>query len=401
MGEDAYNSLSQPPGLPTAAPLMNLILGVDAIVPPLTGIGHYALHLARGLRCRTDIADLRYFAGWRWLADPEQALAANQVLAVAQRRIPFKSLAFKLYQLARDAAFRWQSRSLRGYLFHAPNYILPTFADPGIATIHDLSHLRYPQFHPRERIAYLERRLPDTLRRAGCLISDSAFIRQEIITLLGVAPHRIHVAPLGVDPVFHPRSAVEIQPVLDRYRLAGVPYLLVVATLEPRKNLARTVAAYARLPAALRQRYPLALAGAPGWLSEDLERAIAPLERTGQARRLGYIPQDDLPMIYAGAFAFAYPSLYEGFGLPVLEALASGIPTLISDRASLPEVAGDAALYVDPEDVDDLSAGLERLLSDDVWRATTVAAGLQQAGRFSWERCIDQTVAAYRAALDA
>lgn len=165
-------------------------------------MGHYALHLARGLRCRTDIADLRYFAGWRWLADPEQALAANQVLAVAQRRIPFKSLAFKLYQLARDAAFRWQSRSLHGYLFHAPNYILPTFADPGIATIHDLSYLRYPQFHPRRRIAYLERRLPDTLRRAGGLISDSAFIRQEIITLLRVNPHGYHRCCWALIPGF-------------------------------------------------------------------------------------------------------------------------------------------------------------------------------------------------------
>ena len=386
--------VSQPP------PAMNLILGVDAIVPPLTGIGHYALHLARGLRRRTDIADLRYFAGWRWLADPEQALAANRALAMAQRRIPFKTLAFNLYQQARDVAFRWQSHSLRGYLFHAPNYILPTSANPGVATIHDLSHLRYPHFHPRERIAYLERRLPDTLRRAGCLISDSEFIRQEIITLLGVAPQRVRTIPLGVDPVFHPRSTPELQPVLDRYRLAGLPYLLVVATLEPRKNLARMVAAYTRLPAALRRRHPLALAGAPGWLSADLERAIEPLERAGQARRLGYVPQSDLPLLYAGAFAFAYPSLYEGFGLPVLEALASGVPTLSSDRASLPEVAGAAALYVDPEDVDHLSVGLERLLTDDPWRAAAVTAGLLQARRFSWERCVDQTVAAYRAALD-
>ena len=146
----------------------------------------------------------------------------------------------------------------------------------------------------------------------------------------------------------------------------------------------------------MRARHPLALVGAKGWLNADLERHLAPLERTGQLRRLGYVPQSDLHALYAGAHAFAYPSLYEGFGLPLLEAMASGVPALSSNCSSLPEVAGDAALLIDPEDLDALTTGLERLLGDDPWRASARARGLEHARSFSWEHCVEETVAVYR-----
>ena len=149
----------------------------------------------------------------------------------------------------------------------------------------------------------------------------------------------------------------------------------------------------------MQQRHPLAIAGGSGWLTEELERRLEPLERSGHIRRLGYIPQDDLPLIYAGAWAFVFPSIYEGFGLPVLEAMSSGTPVLTSNCSSLPEVAGDAALLVNPEDVDAITAGLERLLTDQEWRTGAIERGLQQAGRFSWERCVEETVAVYREAL--
>jgi alpha-1,3-rhamnosyl/mannosyltransferase len=308
-------------------------------------------------------------------------------------------LAAVAYGHLQSLRFRWLARGLTDDLLHSPNYILPPWPGPAVATLHDLSHLHYPDYHPPERIAYLEACLPRTLRCASRLLCDSEYIRQEIITLLGVPAERIHAIPLGADPAFHPRPVAEIQPTLDRYRLADLPYLLIVATLEPRKNLTRTVAAYARLPAALRERHPLVLAGAVGWLSESLERQFAPLERSGQLRRLGYVPQTDLPLLYTGAWAFAYLSLYEGFGLPVLEALRSGVPVLTANRSSLPEVAGDAAILVDPEDVDAITAGLERALTDASWRASAIEQGLQQSRQFSWERCVEETLAVYRDAL--
>ena len=378
---------------------MRVILNVDAIQPPLTGIGHYALQLARGLRRHQAISDIRYFSAYRWLTDPEQALAANRPIAQVRHWIPFKPLALNLYGKARSLAFLWQTRTLKHYLLHSPNYILLPFNGPSVATIHDLSYLHYPQHHPRERILFMEQQMPRTLRQAAAIICDSEFVRREIIDLLGMPAEKVIAAPLGADSAFQPRVPAILQPALARYHLAETAYLLVVATLEPRKNLLQMLMTYARLPAELRARHPLVLVGTRGWLNEDLERHLAPLERSGQIRRLGYVPQTDLPALYAGAFAFAYPSLYEGFGLPVLEAMASGVPVLTSDRSSLPEVAGDAALLVNPEDSDALAAGLERLLTDDGWRSLAVERGLQQARQFSWDRCIAETVAVYRMAL--
>ncbi len=378
---------------------MRVILNVDAIQPPLTGIGHYALQLARGLRRHPAISDLRFFSAYRWLADPEQALHANQALSRVRNRVPFKTLALHLYSFTRSQLFRWQTRKLDGSVLHTPNYILMPFPGAAVTTVHDLSYLHYPQHHPRERIAFMERQMPRTLAQAAMIITDSDFVRQELIDLLGVAAHRVQTVSLGVEGSFHPRPPAELTPALTRYGLANLPYLLVVATLEPRKNLLHLVEAYSRLPATLRQHHPLAIAGARGWLTGELEQRLEPLERGGQVKRLGYLPQDDLPLLYAGAWAFAFPSLYEGFGLPVLEALASGTPTLTSNRSSLPEVAGDAALLVDPEDVDSLTASLERLLTDDEWRALAVERGLRQASQFSWERCVEETVAVYRRAL--
>ena len=295
--------------------------------------------------------------------------------------------------------FRYQVENFPDHLLHVPNFILPPCTNPTIATIHDLSHLHYPQFHPPERLIYLDRYFPRSLQQATRLITVSQFVRQELINILGVAKERIITVYNGVDPVFRPYAAGEVLSVLHRHALVPDGYLLAVATFEPRKNLGRLTDAYGRLPIALRKKFPLILVGAHGWLTTDLERKLAAFERLGQLRQLGYISESELPFLYAGAHAFAYPSLYEGFGLPVLEAMASGVPVLTSNCSSLPEVAGDAALLIDPEDVEGLTAGLERLLEDQAWRRQAVEKGLRQAKCFSWKRCVEETVAVYREAI--
>lgn len=377
---------------------MRVIFNVDAITAPLTGIGRYALELARGLATHAAIEELRLYSAYQWVDDPAHALAANRTIAALRRSVPFKAQALELYTFLRGALFRLHTRRLRGFVLHTPNYVLMPFDGPAVTTVHDLSWLNFPEAHPPERVRFLDKHLPRTLERADLVLTDSDFIGAEIATRFGLAPERIRVIPLGVDAAFRPHAREELQPTLARHGLGSVAYLLVVATLEPRKNLARLARAYAKLPASMKARHPLVVVGARGWLNAELEQAIAPLEAEGTARRLGYVDEGDLPSVYAGAHAFAFPSLYEGFGLPVLEAMASGVPVLTSNRSSLPEVSGDVALAIDPFDEDALRCGLERVLEDDALRAPAALRGVARARAYTWQRCVDATVDAYRIA---
>ena len=376
---------------------MRVIFNVDAITAPLTGIGRYALELARGLAHHAEIEELRLYSAYRWVDDPAHALAANRTIAAIRRSVPFKSQALELYQAMGGTLFRLHTRRMKGFLLHTPNYVLMPFDGPMLTTVHDLSWLSFPDAHPVERVRFLEKHLPDSLARADLVLTDSDFIAAEIAARFSLPRAKIRAIPLGVDAAYRPRTAEEILATLGRHGLERSAYLLVVATLEPRKNLARLVRAYAALPTATKARHPLVIVGARGWLNHELEKTLAPLEASGAVRRLGYVGEDELPQIYAGAHAFAFPSLYEGFGLPVLEAMASGVPVLTSNVSSLPEVAGDAALTVDPTDEDALREGLARVLDDSAWRSEASARGIARSRDFPWSRCVDATIDAYRA----
>lgn len=376
---------------------LRVIFNVDAITAPLTGIGRYALELARGLAHHEAVETLRLYSAYRWVDDPAHALAANRTIAAVRRSVPFKTQALEVYQQIRSGLFRLHTRRMRGFLLHTPNYVLMPFDGPTLTTVHDLSWLSFPDAHPVERVRFLDKHLPETLARANLVLTDSEFIAAEIASRFALPRTKIRAIPLGVDAAYRPRTAEEILATLARHGLERSAYLLVVATLEPRKNLARLVRAYAALPTSTKARHPLVIVGARGWLHRELERTVAPLEASGSVRRLGYIGEDELPLLYAGAHAFAFPSLYEGFGLPVLEAMASGVPVLTSNVSSLPEVAGDAALMVDPNDEASLRDGLARLLDDSAWRTNASARGIARSRDYPWSRCVDATIDAYRA----
>lgn len=375
---------------------MRVIFNVDAISAPLTGIGRYALELAQGLASHEAIEELRLYSAVRWVDDPADALSSNRLFASLRKNLPFKTSALELYSTLRNVLFRAHTRKFQQFLLHTPNYILMPFDGPSVTTVHDLSAFNFPETHPPERVRFLERHLPKTLDRADRVITDSQFIADELHDKLGVSREKLRVVALGVDASYHPRKPELLADAMARHGLVAGSYLLVVATQEPRKNLIRLANAYAALPTTLRRRHPLIIVGARGWLSADLERVLAPLEAAGSSRRLGYVTEADLPLIYAGARAFAFPSLYEGFGLPVLEAMASGVPLLTSNVSSLPEICAGISLCVDPRDEAKLGEGLIQLLEDEDWRARSASTGLQHAADFPWSRCVDETVAVYR-----
>jgi glycosyltransferase involved in cell wall biosynthesis len=206
--------------------------------------------------------------------------------------------------------------------------------------------------------------------------------------------------PLASSAEFHPRSADDLRLTLSRHGLEVGGYSLFVGTIEPRKNIETLLDAYSRLPLELRKRWPLVLTGYYGWQNEDIHNRLESARREGWAYYLGFVPSEDLPLLFAGARLFTFPSLYEGFGLPVLEAMSSGVPVVCSNSSSLPEVAGNAALMCEATDTTALTELLRQGLEDEAWRVSAIELGLLHAAKFSWERCAKETFEVYQKVVD-
>jgi alpha-1,3-rhamnosyl/mannosyltransferase len=307
--------------------------------------------------------------------------------------------AYAVNRSAQQALFTLGATRRHLDLYHDPSIISFKYRGPTVVTAHDLSWIRYPQMHPADRVRFLNQAFPRTLSSADHVITDAEFVRQEIMELFGVAPARITAIPLGAAAAFRPHAANECEVLLQQRGLRWRGYLLSVGTLEPRKNLELVVRAYAGLPAAFQDRFKLVLVGARGWLASGLESLLHPLVNAGRAQVLGFVADADLAVLYAAARTFIYPSTYEGFGLPPLEAMASGTPVIVSNASTLPEVAGDAGIRIEPTDVDGLRAAIERLGEDDEAWSHLREAGLNRAALFSWQRCARETMAIYRKVL--
>jgi len=262
---------------------------------------------------------------------------------------------------------------------------------------YDLTFLSHPDCHTVDnRLHCLEGCLRAALAGAT-FVAISEATAAEVKRRLDVPIERLLVAYPAAAPIFRPRAAADVAArIASRFQLAP-GYVLAVGSLEPRKNLARLLAAHAQLDARVRQARPLVVVGGGGWRNGELEQALAAASADGAVRRLGQVADDDLVDLYCGAALFAYPSLAEGFGLPVLEAMACGTPVLSSSGSSLPEVAGDAALLIAPEDVSAIRDGLVWLLADDGERARLATAGAARAARFSWDDAAARILARCRA----
>lgn len=280
-------------------------------------------------------------------------------------------------------------------LLFVPAHVLPlVHPRRTVVTVHDLGYLYYPRAHPPLRRLELHLSTLWNARVATRVIAVSRATRDDLICRYRVAPERVHVVYHGVSPRFRPTHDPGA---CARYRLPA-RYLLYLGTLQPRKNLERLLAAYAQLPPGAP---PLVLAGGRGWYFERIARAVVAHGLQERVLFPGYIADADLPAVLSHAVAFVYPSLYEGFGMPLLEAMACGTPVIASRSSSLPEVVGDAGLLVDPLSVEALREAMERILGDAALREALSARGLERARTFSWERCAQETLAVFDQALAA
>lgn len=287
-------------------------------------------------------------------------------------------------------------------LMHATDHQIPDISGlPVVATVMDVIPLIHPEWI-RQSLKHAKSWLfARNVSKAAHLITISEHSKQDLITHLGISPERISVTPLGVEPVYFERVPGQIRDaVLDKYGLKP-GFFLFVGTLQPRKNVPRVLEAFLALPSEVRKAHPLIIVGRDGWSNEDLLPQLKALEENGEGRWLSYLPQDEVMALLQSAAALVFASLYEGFGLPVIEAFAAQCPVIASNTSSLPEVTGDAAWAVDPLNTQSISAAMLDVLNNDELRAQRIELGLARARHYTWEECARQTLAVYRKVLAA
>ncbi|MBL8154833.1 MAG: glycosyltransferase family 4 protein [Anaerolineae bacterium] len=286
-------------------------------------------------------------------------------------------------------------------VFHATDFVLPPTLPHTLTllTVHDLSFVRVPESASPRLKAYLDTLVPRSLKRADYVLADSLATKQDIVDLYRTEAERVEVLLSGVDPVFCPSDSVNFLPIRKKYRIGNSPYLLAVGTVQPRKNYARLIEALSILRAAGLE-VELVIAGGKGWLEDPIYAALDQFDMRPHVHFIGFAAEEDLPILYSNALCSVFPSLYEGFGLPILEAMACGTPVVTSNVSSMPEVAGDAALLVDPYDVEAIAHAVRRLIEDSNLRQSLVQSGLDRAKQFTWEKSARQLLQVYQRLLD-
>lgn len=368
-------------------------VGLDGIPLTLvrTGVGHYTFELARALAqiSPSDQFDLISPGPPSALSSDElSSLPPNLDFIQARQRKRWWAFGLPLYL-----------RKAKLALFHGTNYELPLWANCGkVVTIHDLSPLLHPEMHRPEAAKRARRRLPLTIKSADAVITDSNSVKREICEHFGTNKEKVFVTPLAARHVFKRVPPVEAEQVRDRFGIQK-EFILFVGTIEPRKNLIGLVKAFAELLRATDLRPQLVLAGSEGWLNDELFDRIRHSGVAGKIYLPGYVNDEDLAALYSTCSVCVYPSLYEGFGLPPLEAMACGAPVITTNISAITETVGDAAVLVSPTDVEGLTKSFANVLTDANQRARLSARGLKRAAGFSWEKTARSTLEVYQEVL--
>ena len=318
---------------------------------PRAGVGHYVAELLDHLpKTAPDVQMLPFYRTW---LNPQRTGQTSEHFGSskksADRRPPWwlRHTTQMVYETGMRLFGRWKGC----HIYHEPNHIPTRFDGPIVTTIHDLSVLLHPHWHPADRVRWYEKEFRRSLSRCAHFIAVSHFTRNEMVKTLGLRADQITVIPLGIRPIFRPRPTDNVRNWL-RKRCLPTRFILYAGTIEPRKNVEGLLAAYARLDRITRQACPLVLAGQQGWGMPPIAGLIEAYHLADHVRVLGHVDEETLAYLYAGANMMVWPSFYEGFGLPPIECMACGTPVITSNAGSLPEITSQAALHVDPQDTE-------------------------------------------------
>jgi glycosyltransferase involved in cell wall biosynthesis len=372
---------------------MRIAIDYTAAVNQRAGIGRFVRALVSSL-VALDAEDQFVLLHSSPNPGAEVRAPASPNVSTSEFGLPERWLTILWHRLRVPVPVEWATGPVD--IFHAPDFVLPPVRRARrVLTVHDLAFLLYPECADARLREYLMAVVPRSVRAADFVVADSANTLNDVICLLGADPARTAVVPGGVEPRFRPASPEAVADLRSRLGLAE-PFILSIGMIEPRKNWQGLIRAYSMARARHGLPHRLVLAGPRGWLSDSIfeERDRSPFRN--DVIFPGFVADDDLPALYTAADVFAFPSFYEGFGLPPLEAMACGTPVVVSDAASLPEVVGDAGLSVPAEDTAALADALERALLDEALRGRLRAAGLARAATFGWSAAAEAMLTVYR-----
>ena len=376
---------------------MKLLVNLSSLNHPLTGIGEYTLNLVKEMLDDDQVQDIKGIRSSRYLdrhqisvliAALEQGHQTDQPLTRYLKKMSrlklIARIARKAINVYREISFRFYRNMLKHYIYWEPNYICLNHQGVCVPTVHDLSHLICPQFHPKARVKYLKAELPRTLARAKHVIVVSQYTKQSVMEHFDLDDQQITVVPPSVKSEYYPRTSSECAQLKKRL---GLPenFILFVGTLEPRKNLQGLLLAYKLLSTELKSQYPLVLSGKKGWLLEDIEQILQPMLDSGEVMWLGYLNSKDLPALYSSATAFTYVSHFEGFGMPIAEAMACGTAVIASDNTAMKEASGGAVCIVSPHSIGSIAQGMRKVLLDSSYRIECETKGLEISKNRSWK----------------
>ena len=372
---------------------MKILIDAFPLTAAKSGVGYYTYHLLKALQEQFAANnDFTYFYGRKF----SKKIAERQESIDIAARATLKALIkdpYRLTQPIKELVFRIGTKIIQPDIFHETNYIPLPYSGPQIVTVFDMSIKRFPETHPKQRVTFFNEYFDKRIHNANHILAISEFTKREIIEFTNISPDKITVTPLAPPENFYVPASTKIINFRKQKKLPK-NFFLYLGNIEPRKNLITLIQAFEKFSKKNTDTM-LVLAGGQTWLSEPIIKEIENLNLTNKIFLPGYVNEDELPLWYAAALAFVYPSKYEGFGLPVIESMAVGTPVVTSNISSLPEVAGEAAILLPPDDTDAWAKAMTQLSEFPEKRAELRKLGIERSKKFSWKKCAKATFEVY------